>query len=104
MDDRFTQNLDDKVTKSQNKLIRLVLGLHCFSHVDNIHFQQLGWLPIERRLVLQKVRLVNTIINDRAPVYLNSYISRVNVRHGHFTRQNIMDINLCRYRTLNGQR
>ncbi len=89
--------------KSQNKLIRLVLGLHCFSRVDNIHFQQLGWLPIERRLS-QKVRLVHKIINNRAPVYFNSYFSRFNVRHGHFTRESIMDINLCRYRTLNGQR
>ncbi len=71
-----------KLQKSQNKLIRLVLGLHCFSHVNNIHFQQFGWLPIERRLVLQKVRLVQKIINDRAPVYFNSYFSQVNVRHG----------------------
>ncbi len=69
-----------KLQKLQNKLIRLVLGLHCFRHVDNINFQQLGWLPVERRLVLQKLKIVHKIINDRAPVYFNSYFSRVNVR------------------------
>ncbi len=71
--------------------------------MNNIHFQQLGWLPFERRL-LQKVRLVHKIINNRAPVYFNSNFSRFNVRHGHFTKESIMDINLCRCRTLNGQR
>ncbi len=68
-----------------------------FSRVDNIHFQQLCCLPIEIKLVLQKVRLVYKVINDRALVYFNSDFSRVNVR------QSIIDINLCRYRTLNGQ-
>ncbi len=59
-----------KLQKSQNKLIRFVLGLHCFSHVDNINFQQLGWLPIERRLELQKLKIVHKIINDIGLQYI----------------------------------
>lgn len=43
--------MDGKVAKKiQHKLIRLALGVHCFTHVDDNHFQQLGWLPIDRKV------------------------------------------------------
>lgn len=48
--------------------------------------------------------MVHRIINNRAPVYFKSYFSQVKLRHGHFTRQSIIDLNLCKFRTLYVQR
>ncbi len=40
----------DKLQKSQNKLIWLVLGFSRFTHVDVSHFKHIDWLPKENRL------------------------------------------------------
>lgn len=40
----------DKLQKSLNKLIRLVLSFNSFAHVDVSYFRHLDWLPIESRV------------------------------------------------------
>ncbi len=70
----------DKLQKSQNKLIRLVSGFSCFTHVEVSHFKCLDWC-IESRLECIKFKMVHEIINNRAPFYLNLLFSRVNEQH-----------------------
>lgn len=93
-----------KLQKSLNKLIRLVVGINCFTNVDDKPFRQLGWLPIERRVAYLKLKIVHIIITNRALVYFNAYFSRVNVKHCYNSRQSLMHLNLCRCTTMYGQR
>ncbi len=48
--------------------------------------------------------MVHKIINNRAPSYFNVLFSRVNEQHYYRTRQNLMDITLCRFKTMYGRR
>ncbi len=93
----------DKLQKSQNKLIRLVSGFSRFTHVEASHFKCLDWLPIESRLEYIKLKMVHKIIN-RAPSYFNVLFSRVNEQHCYRARQSLMDITLCRFKTIYGRR
>ncbi len=94
----------DKLQKSQNKLIRLVSGFSRFTHVEVSHFKCLDWLPIESRLEYIKLKMVHKMINNRAPSYFNVLFSRVNEQHCYRTRQSLMDITLCRFKTMYGRR
>ncbi len=94
----------DKLQKSQNKLIRLVSGFSRFTHVEVSHFKCLDWLPIESRLEYIKLKMVHKIINNRAPCYFNVLLSRVNEQHCYRSRQSLMDITLCRFKTMYGRR
>lgn len=80
----------------KHELIRLALGVHCFTHVDDNQFRQLGWLPIDRRVAHLKKKVITKVINNRDSVNFNTYFSRVNVKHCYYSRQSIMDLNLCR--------
>ncbi len=94
----------DKLQKSQNKLIRLVSGFSRFTHVEVSHLKCLDWLPIESRLEHIKLKMVYKIINNRALSYLNALFSRVNEQHCYKTRQSLMDITLCHFKTMYGRR
>ncbi len=48
--------------------------------------------------------MVHTIINKRAPSYFNALFSRVNEQHCYKTRQSLMDITLCHFKTMYGRR
>ncbi len=48
--------------------------------------------------------MVHKMINNRAPSYFNVLFSRVNVQHCYRTRQSLMDITLCRFKTMYGRR
>ena len=58
-----------KLQTAQNKLIRVVLGLHFRSHVGKSQFTQLQWLPIEARASQIRLMAVHRILNMRAPAY-----------------------------------
>ncbi len=48
--------------------------------------------------------MVHKIINNRAPSYFNVLFSRVNEQHCYRTRQSLIDITLCRFKTMYGCR
>ena len=45
--DCLTKALKDELQVSQNRLVRVVLGLTSRDHVGKLQFQQLGWLSLE---------------------------------------------------------
>ena len=45
--DCLSKALKDKLQVSQNRLVRVVLGLTSRDHVGKLQFQQLGWLSLE---------------------------------------------------------
>ncbi len=89
----------DKLQKSQNKLIRLVSGFSRFTHVEVSHFKCLDGYLSKSRLEYIKLKMVHKIINNRAPSYFNVLFSRVNEQHCYRTRQSLMDIKLCRFKS-----
>lgn len=88
----LTKALKDHLQISQNKLVRVVLGLASRDHVGKQHFQQLGWLPLEARSVQLQLRVVHNIYNKRAPEYLRDYFQRTGDRHAYHTRASRADL------------
>ena len=84
--------LKTKLQTSQNKLIRLLLGLGPMTHLDAIHFHSLGWLKVENRVKQLKLGLTFKIVNAAfpsmppVPEYLSNYFKRVSDSHRHNTR------------------
>lgn len=99
----LTKVLKDKLQVSQNKLIRLTLGLAPRTHVGKQHFQLLGWLPLEARSVQLQLNIVHNIYNNRAPDYLKNYLQRNRDMHTHNTRASIADLCIPRFKTNMGK-
>lgn len=95
----LTKALKDKLQTSQNKLIRVVLGLEPRDHVGRQQFQQLGWLPLEARSVQLQLRVVHNVYHNRAPEYLGDHYKRSGEAHGHYTRASQLDLCLPRFKT-----
>ena len=99
----LSKALKDKLQVSQNKLIRLVLGLSPRDHIGKERFQQLGWLPIDARAVQLQLSMVYNICNNRVPVYLKDYLKRSGDTHDHHTRASVADLCLPRFKTKMGK-
>ena len=81
-----------KLQTSQNKLIRLLLGLGPMTHLDQLHFNTIGWLRVEDRVNQLKMGLTFKIVNSTlpsmpsVPTYLTNYLKKVSSTHNHYTR------------------
>ena len=72
-------------------------------HIGRRHFQELNWLPVQTRVTQLRLNMVHKVINNRAPVYLNSHFSRAGESHNHRTRASVANLHPPRCRTKMGQ-
>ena len=90
-----SMSLKTKLQTSQNKLIRLLLGLGPMTHLSPTHFASLGWLRVEDRVNQLKMGLVFKIVNANLPdmppipAYLSKYLTKVSDTHSHKTRGSV---------------
>ena len=88
-------SLKTKLQTSQNKLIRLLLGLGPMTHLSPTHFASLGWLRVEDRVKQLKMGLAFKIVNENLPdmppipAYLSKYLQKVSDTHSHNTRGSV---------------
>ena len=76
-----------RLQTSQNKLIRLVLGLTPTTHLTPTHFAEMGWLRVDDRVKQMAMGLVYKIhYTSLLPKYLTDYFQKVSERHNHNTR------------------
>ena len=99
----LTKVLKDKLQISQNRLIRLTLGLAPRAHVGKSLFLKLGWLPVHARFVQLQLNMVHNIYNNRAPEYLSSHFQRCGDTHSHNTRASTADLRLPCFKTNMGK-
>ena len=81
----ISKKLRNRLQTAQ-KLTRVVLKLHPRTHLDSQHFKALGWLRVEDRVGMMRLRLVHNIITDSAPDYFRDYFTKVRDSHDHWTR------------------
>ena len=86
----LTCGLKHKLQTAQNKVIRLVLGVHPRYHIGFQHFKKLGWLNIQRRVDFFAAKHMFNIFHGKAPAYLQ-YANRVSASHHHETRHSSMN-------------
>lgn len=96
-------SLKKKLQVSQNKLVRVVMGLGPQEHIGRRYFQELNWLPVKDRVTHLRLNMVHKVINNKAPVYLNSHFTSAGDSHSHRTRGSVANLHLPRYRTTMGQ-
>ena len=81
-----------KLQTSQNKLIRLLLGLGPMTHLFPTHFASLRWLRVEDRVKQLKMGLTFKIVNatlpsiPAVPAYLTKHLQKISDTHNHNTR------------------
>ena len=82
----LTKYWKDKLQVTQNKLIRFVLNLEHRSHIDNTHFRDLNWLPVNLRV--EQICLVHVfkITHGLAPEYMDKYFIPLDTVHTYRTR------------------
>ena len=90
----LSKALKHKLQVSQNKLVRVVLGLGPRIHVGKHQLQQLGWLPLEAREVQLQLRMVHNICNNKAPAYLSNHFVKSRETHSYNTRASLTDLRL----------
>ena len=79
--------LKTRLQTSQNKLVRLLLGLTPLTHLTPAHFDSLGWLRVDDRVQHLAMGLVHKIrYSTKIPMYLSKYFLNVNEVHSHNTR------------------
>ena len=79
--------LKTRLQTSQNKLVRLLLGLSPRTHLTPTHFDRLDWLRVDDRVQHLAMGLVHKIrYSTRIPLYLSKYFLKVNEVHSHYTR------------------
>ena len=87
-----------KLQTSQNRLIRLVLGLDSRTHLSYQHFKEVNWLPVRDRVTQLGLTHMFNISNNLAPAYLSGDFNRVASGHGHSTRMSHLSFQLPRFR------
>ena len=75
-----------RLQTTQNKLIRFILNLNCNDHIFPLHFKQLNWLPVNKRV--EQIILCNVfkIYNGSSPKYFNEQFRPQNSLHNYETR------------------
>ena len=76
-----------RLQTSQNKLVRLLLGLAPRTHLTPAHFDRVGWLRVDDRVQYLAMAQVHKIrYSSKIPRYLSNYFLNVNEVHTHNTR------------------
>ena len=92
-----------RLQTSQNKLVRLLLGLTPRTHLTPAHFDRLGWLRVDDRVQYLALCQVNKIRNSTTiPMYFSNYFLSVNEVHSHNTRGSATNHVQPRYSTNKG--
>ena len=98
-----SKTLKTRLQTSQNKLVRLQLGLHPRSHLTPTHFSEVGWLRVEDRVKQLALSLVYKIhYTSLVPQYMSSYFQNVKDLHNHNTRGSSTNHVKPRFRTKKG--
>ena len=98
-----TKALKTRLQTSQNKLVRLLLGLKPTTHLIHAHFTRVGWLRVEDRVQQLAMGLVYKIHHNLdIPMYLSKYFTNVNEVHNHNTRGSSTDHVQPRFGTKKG--
>lgn len=84
--DSAPSNMKIRLQTAQNKLVRIVLQLPTRTHLDQPHFNSLGWLRVDKRVSMLKLCIVYKISKGEVPSYLNNYFQYVKNNHSHDTR------------------
>ena len=98
----LTKALKDKQV-SQNRLVRVVLGLTSRDNVGKLQFQQLGWLPLEARAVQLQLRVVHNVCNHKLPAYLKNHFTRSRDAHAYHIKASNADLYLPKFKTNMGK-
>ena len=77
--------MNKKLQITQNKGIRLILGLPCRSHIGVTEFSSACMLPVPLRVDQLKLNHMYNIVNGISPHYLRGEVSMAG-NHGHNTR------------------
>ena len=80
---KFEKN---KLQTTQNKIIRFVLNLESRTHIDPVHFESLGWLPVCKRVEYIILCHVYKIKNGLTPEYMVEHFTSQDSVHSHRTR------------------
>ena len=94
----LSKALKDKLQTAQNKLIRVVLKLPPRKSLYASHFKALGWLKVEDRVAMFKIRMVHGVFYDSVPSYFRGYFTRVSDAHTYRTRASDTDVTLYKYK------
>ena len=100
----LTSATKGKLQVSQNKLIRLVLGLGPRTHLRFEHFKDVNWLPIRDRVTQMGLTLMYNIASGLAPPYLQQNYARGVTGHSHDTRGSHLAYKVPRFNTEVGKR
>ena len=92
-----------RLQTSQNKLVRLLLGLTPRTHLTPAHFDRLGWLRVDDRVQYLALCQVNKIRNSTTiPMYFSNYFLSINEVHSYNTRGSATNHVQPRYSTNKG--
>ena len=98
-----SKEIKTRLQTSQNKLVRLLLGLTPLTHLTPAHFDSLGWLRVEDRVQQLAMCQVHKIrYSSETPLYLRNYFLNVNAAHSHNTRGSSTNHVQPRFRTNKG--
>lgn len=97
------KHVKNKLQTAQNRLCRIVLGLHPRMHLNNNHFRELGILKVDKRVMFIKIMMVYKIIQRTVPKYLYDYYVFVRDVHCISTRARINNIYLYRFKSVVGK-
>ena len=84
---------------TQNRLVRVVLGLTSWDHVGKLQFQQLGCPPLEARAIQLQLRVVHNVCNHKSPAYFKNHFTRSRDAHVYHTRASNADLYLPKFKT-----
>jgi Reverse transcriptase (RNA-dependent DNA polymerase) len=78
-------HLKNKLQKVQNMCLRFIFNKKKFDHISS-HYNELGWLKLEKRRDLHMGCLIYKIKQNKTPIYLYNMLLDSNDIHGHNTR------------------
>ena len=97
----LTQNLKQKLQISQNKCIRYCLNLSHRDRIDSFRFQEINWLPVNKRVEQCICMLIYKYLHNNVPKYIED-IFTVKVTKYNTRNPYMLTRPLCK--TSNGQK
>ena len=75
-----TYNLD-RILKLQKRAARIILKADFLTRSEGM-FAELGWQPVEKRIMYNKAVLIYKVLNNLTPEYLSKLLTPVSQTHG----------------------
>ena len=99
----LTNRLKGRLQTAQNKLIRVILNLGHRSHIGRSQFVELNWLPVESRVTMLRLTMIQKILFGSVPIFLSCLITKVKDTHNINTRGSISDLCPYKFKTVLGK-